>query len=251
MQRGKSGGTTHDIPVASEYVVDTRIGIEWLLEALVKAGSAAYVTSRALTTRTSVRLLGIDSRAGRLSFVPLSALPVESALLGAENVLFTTDQDGVPIEFTCQRPARVRIAERDAYAVRLPEYVIRLQRRNAYRLPSPAIVCRLELEGAHGPVITPGVLDVSAGGLDLEMPANEPPLNKDTFYTCSLFLPALGNVWVRLKIVSVTETPSARRYGCQFVDLSAPSELLLQRYIIEEQRARRRIRNAAAKKPPA
>jgi hypothetical protein len=64
-----------------------------------------------------------------------------------------------------------------------------------------------------------------------------------------MFLPALGNAWARLKVVSVTETPVARRYGCQFLDLTAPSELLLHRYILEEQRARLRSRNAAAGKP--
>jgi c-di-GMP-binding flagellar brake protein YcgR len=189
-----------------------------------------------------VRLLEIDRRGTRLLFVPLSALPVESALTGADNVLFTTDHDGVPIEFTCQHPTQVRIADTDAYAVHVPDYIVRLQRRNAYRLPAPAIECTLEAEGAHGDVVRPRVLDVSAGGIDIEMPASEPPLSRDAIYTCSMFLPALGNVWAHLKIVSVFETSPARRYGCQFLDLSAPSEVLLQRYILEEQRTRRRIR---------
>jgi c-di-GMP-binding flagellar brake protein YcgR len=249
MRRGKSRDTAYSATVPSEYVIDTRVGIERLLEALVRTNSAAYVTSRLLKERTSVRLLEIETRAGRLVFVPLSALSVASALLQAENVLFTSDHDGVPIEFTCQQPTPVRSGDMDAYAVGLPDYIIRLQRRNAYRLPAPAIVCTLELEDGHGSVITPNVLDVSGGGLDLELSADQPPLSTDTLYACSMFLPALGNAWARLKVVSVTETPVARRYGCQFLDLTAPSELLLHRYILEEQRARLRSRNAAAGKP--
>ena len=234
--------------VPSEYVVDTRVGIEQVLNAIIRAGSAAFVTSRSIPTRTSVRLLEIDGH-GRLLFVPLSALPLGLPLENAENVLFTTDHDGVPIEFTCQLPARARAGDRDVYAVGLPEYIIRLQRRNAYRLPAPGIECRLEPEESHSDPLMPSVLDVSAGGLDLEMPADGPTLGENAMYTCSLFLPALGHVWARLKVVSIFKTATGVRYGCQFVDLSAPAELLLQRYILEEQRARRRMRNAQAHEP--
>lgn len=248
MPSQKSRDPAHPTAVPSEYVVDTRVGIEQVLQAIIRAGSAAYVTSRSITTRTSIRLLEIDGY-GRLLFVPLSALPLGLPLEQAENVLFTTDHDGVPIEFTCQHPARVRAGDRDGYAVRLPEYIIRLQRRNAYRLPAPAIECRLEPEESHADPFTPNVLDVSGGGLDLEMPADGPTLGENASYTCSLFLPALGHVWARLKVVSIFKTATGLRYGCQFVNLSAPAELLLQRYILEEQRTRRRMRDAAARKP--
>jgi c-di-GMP-binding flagellar brake protein YcgR len=88
------------------------------------------------------------------------------------------------------------------------------------------------------------VLDVSAGGVDLALPLAEPPLRRNVWYACTIVLPGLGTVWVRLTVVSVFRTPDVRRYGCQFVDLPAASELLLQRYILDEQRARRRTQRS-------
>jgi c-di-GMP-binding flagellar brake protein YcgR len=155
-------------------------------------------------------------------------------------VVFTSDHDGVPVEFTCERPARTLTGGSEAYSVPFPAYIIRLQRRNAYRLPAPAVVCTLRDEASHGPDLRPTVLDVSAGGLDLAMPLTEPRLCRDVAYDCTIELPGHGTVWVRLRVVSIFKTADTRRYGCQFMNLSGPSELLLQRYILDEQRARRR-----------
>ena len=224
----------------TDFVVDTRLGIENLLQAIVKAKRPARVTSRTTREHATVRLLEIDSRTARIVFVPLSASPLQGWLNGVREIVFSTDHEGVPIEFTCERPSRTPAGNSEAYSVAFPSYIIRLQRRNAYRLPAPAIVCTLRDDLGHGEDLRPKVLDVSAGGVDLTMPLADPPLNRDVSYSCTIVLPGLGTIWVRVRVVSVFRTPDARRYGCQFVDLSAASELLLQRYILDEQRARHR-----------
>jgi c-di-GMP-binding flagellar brake protein YcgR len=165
---------------------------------------------------------------------------MQTWLNDTREIVFSTDHDGVPIEFTCQRPSRTVAGDAAAYSVAFPSYIIRLQRRNAYRLPAPAIECTLRNEAGDGADVRPRVLDVSAGGIDLALPLADPLLSRNVWYACTIVLPGLGTVWVRLRVVSVFRTPDVRRYGCQFVDLPAASELLLQRYILEEQRARRR-----------
>jgi c-di-GMP-binding flagellar brake protein YcgR len=224
----------------ADCVIDTRLGIEKLLQAIVSARRPARVASRISREQATVRLLEIDARHGRIVFVPLSANPMDTWLNTAREVVFTSDHDGVPIEFTCERPARIVAGGSEAYSVRFPAYVIRLQRRNAYRLPAPAIACTLRDESSHGPDLRPTVLDVSAGGVDLAMPLTEPRLCRDVSYDCTLDLPGHGTVWVHLRVVSIFKTADTRRYGCQFMDLAGASELLLQRYILDEQRARRR-----------
>lgn len=242
MNEGENAGSLHERGTPSDWIVDTRVGIENLLEAIVRANRPARVTSRMQGERASVRFLEIDSVHARIVFVPLSALPMHTWLSAAREIVFSTDHDGVPIEFECQRPTRIVARDAEAYAVGFPGYILRLQRRNAYRLPAPSIACTLRDESGHGADITPRVLDVSAGGLDLSMPLDEPPLSRDASYSCTIVLPALGTVWVRVQVISVFLSSDARRYGCQFLDLPAASELLLQRYILEEQRARRRSR---------
>jgi c-di-GMP-binding flagellar brake protein YcgR len=233
------GAHAHGVPV--DYVIDTRVGIEKLLRAIVQGKRPARVTSRATTESATVRLLEIDSRRARIVFVPLSACPIQTWLSSAREIVFTTDHEGVPIEFTCARPSRTAAGDASgAYVVGFPSFVIRLQRRNAYRLPAPSIQCTLRDEAGAGMEFRPHVLDVSAGGIDLTLPLTEPALNRSVLYTCTIVLPAHGTVWVRLRVVSVFRTPDVRRYGCQFMDLPAASELLLQRYILDEQRARRR-----------
>jgi flagellar brake protein len=224
----------------TDFVIDTRLGIEKVLQAIVQAKRPARVASRTTSEHATVRLLEIDSRAARIIFVPLSANALQTWLNDVGEIVFRTDHDGVPIEFTCQRPARIRVGDADVYSVGFPRYVIRLQRRNAYRLPAPDIVCTLRDDVGHGADLSPRVLDVSAGGVDLAMPLADPPLSRNVPYSCTLVLPGLGTLWVRVRVVSVFRTPDARRYGCQFLDLSSASEVLLQRYILEEQRARRR-----------
>jgi c-di-GMP-binding flagellar brake protein YcgR len=158
--------------------------------------------------------------------------------------MFQTDHGGVPIEFTCERPARTAAGNAEAYAVAFPPYVLRLQRRNAYRLPGPDIMCTLREDASGSPDLAPEVLDLSAGGLDIAMPVPAPALSRRVPYWCTLVLPGFGTIGVHVRVISEFDTAEARRYGCQFVDLPAASELLLQRYILEEQRARRRTRRA-------
>lgn len=230
----------YDVGVPADFVVDTRLGIEAILQAIVRARRPARIASRATGERATVRVLEIDARAARIVFVPLSAGSMQTWLNDAREIVFSTDHDGVPIEFTCQRPSRTVAGNAEAYRVGYPDYIIRLQRRSAYRLPEPAIGCTLRDESSDGPDLRPRVLDVSAGGVDVAMPLADPPLSKDVSYSCTLVLPGYGTIWVRVSVVSVFKTAHMRRYGCRFVDLPAASELLLQRYILEEQRARRR-----------
>jgi c-di-GMP-binding flagellar brake protein YcgR len=240
MSEGENPPRLHERGLATDFVVDTRVGIENLLQAIVHAKRPARVTCRTTSDRATVRLLEIDSRRRRLIFVPLSASEMHGWLSDAREIVFSTDHDGVPIEFTCERPSRTASDGAQTYAVRFPRYVIRLQRRNAYRLPAPEIACTLRDDFGSGPDLTPRVLDVSAGGVDLAMPLAEAPLHRDVPYACTIVLPGLGTIWVQVRVVSIFRTRDARRYGCQFVGLPAASELLLQRYILDEQRARRR-----------
>jgi c-di-GMP-binding flagellar brake protein YcgR len=231
---------------AQDLRVDTRVGIEEILRAIVQDRRPARVVSRSSNEHASVRLLDIDSHRGRITFVPLSAGPMHAWLDGARELLFHTDHGGVPIEFTCERPRRAR-RDAEGYSIDFPSYIIRLQRRAAYRLPTPDIACTLRDELGNGPELTPNVLDLSAGGLDLSMPLSAPALSTRISYVCTIVLPGFGTVWAHVRVVSALGTAGVRRYGCQFVGLPAASELLLQRYILEEQRARLRSRRARSK----
>jgi c-di-GMP-binding flagellar brake protein YcgR len=237
MKRNTSARNPRPTSVPDDWIIDSPHAIVKLLQAVVVARSPAQVSSIAGEHRAQIRFVAIDADAARLTFVLVAKGSLESWLIQAKQLVFKTVHEQVPIEFTCEGPSPADDPE--TYRVTFPEFIVRAQRRETYRLPAPDITCELRGLGQSSPAVRPQVVDISCGGIDVVMPLAEPPLSREASYACSIDLPALGVVQTDLEIVAVFETPAARRYGCRFVRPPERTEILLQRYILEEQRARR------------
>lgn len=57
--------------------------------------------------------------------------------LKSTNLTFITSQNRIKIEFNCNQIRTIQFKNRDMFAVKLPESLIRMQRRNYYRIPTP------------------------------------------------------------------------------------------------------------------
>lgn len=229
--------------------IEGAAGVAGLLAALAqaRAHTAVYLDDEAFVTTT---LIGVDG--ATLLFEPGPDAGLNSRFLEASALTFVTADAGIPVQFSCAGPARP--AAHGALAIAVPGRVLRLQRRNYYRLPGEpvhaAMKCEISCETAGGPgVLTPVVLDLSIAGLAAAAPAEAPVLAAGTRTACAIDLPGLGRIEATVEVRSDTlrvlaQGQQARRYGLAFVNMNARQVALIQRYIAEQQRARRRLETA-------
>lgn len=171
---------------------------------------------------------------------------LNSRILGSDRIVFVTSHDKVKVQFSASRIEKTRFEGRDAFRVALPESLIKLQRREYFRVTTPIAnplkcIVPIDKERRVGMV----VVDISIGGIGVVLPHTETAIEKGmTFQGCHLELPDIGNISATLIIRSVFETTlrngqPSKRAGCEFVDLSANMQSMIQRYIIKIERERR------------
>ena len=89
--------------------------------------------------------------------------------LTSTDLTFVTSLDRIKIEFKSTQIRKIEFEDRYAFAVKLPDYLIRFQRRNYFRIPTPIIVpikCVIPIPDQTAPVkaeIT--LIDISCGGI--------------------------------------------------------------------------------------
>jgi len=159
-------------------------------------------------------------------------------LLAAEHLTLVAFLASIKVQFTARHAEAVSYEGKPAFRIRLPDQVLRLQRRDYFRVQTPV---------TRPPTVlvphTPGslqyeslrVLDLSVGGLAiLSYPEKFEMTGGTTIDACFLDLPGVGSMSVGLQVRHVeplAREAGARRCGCEFVDLSPQSRLMLQRYV--------------------
>ena len=231
--------------------IDTPTGVVSMLDAIALAGSrtAAYIDGG--ETYIPTTLIGVAGKPPALVFEKGPDEELNARLLDTREITFVTSDQGVPVQFTSGRPAVVSQDGVEAFTVTVPERVLRLQRRMYYRLPGEPVHVLLKCEmpcdaGGEPATLRPSVLDLSIGGLAAAVPAEAPVLELGSRTMCMIEFPGLGRVEsiVQVRSECVKELPDrqeARRYGFEFLNLNAKSAALIQRFILEQQRARRRV----------
>lgn len=233
--------------------IDTVLGITSVLRAIAAARTRtwAYIENGAAFIPTT--LLGVSVNPPVLYFEKGPDAALNARLIAAGRIVFVTSDQGVPVQFNCLDPGVATYECVDAFGVTPPHRVLRLQRRSFYRLPGePAhrqLACEIAVEGgphASPGVLRPDVLDVSCGGLGAAVSAADPVLECGTRTTCRLDMPGTRRIdaTVEVRGASGTVLPNGlpgRRYGMAFVNLAAKSAAAIQRYILEQQRARTRF----------
>ncbi|MFC4728309.1 flagellar brake protein [Coralloluteibacterium thermophilus] len=156
-----------------------------------------------------------------------------------------TRLDSVPVRFDCG-PCRLGVHEgREAFVAPLPELVVELQRREFYRLelpPAAPLQCTLGgLEDGGEFVAT--VVDLSAGGLGLRVPAGDPRFRPGLeLARCRMDLPDEPDLRFGLRIVRLAPATfrgaEVRLAGCQFQQPGNGLQRSLNRYVMRLERER-------------
>jgi c-di-GMP-binding flagellar brake protein YcgR len=139
----------------------------------------------------------------------------------------------------------VRFEGADALRAPLPGRLLRLQRRGFYRLPGASINALMKCEIVRGDdaqkILRPAVIDISCGGMAIDIPTADGLLADDTRHTCTLDFVGLGRVDTPLLVhgsreVTLGNGSPGRRYGIEFLNLEVKSIAIIQRFINDEER---------------
>jgi c-di-GMP-binding flagellar brake protein YcgR len=194
-------------------------------------------------------LIALDTAAGEFLIDCSGSPKLNRRLLQAHRLLFYTALAKVQIRFTSASARRVEHEGREAFAVRLPETMLRLQRRECYRLLAPVtrpIRCIVPVTRQQGVrYVETRVHDISQGGVSIVAPREDIPAEPGHRYpNCRLVLPDTGSAVVTLETVFECELPrddrALGRIGCRYVSPSMPALATIQRHMMKLEREQMR-----------
>lgn len=246
------GGAAAAIDVGgdeSPYLLHARVDIAAVLRDLVRARGLASVHFGGGQDTLLTPLLRVDPAAGEIVFDCSGSERLNQALMRASKLMFIASHDKVKVRFITG-PARGEQHEgRNAFAVRMPDSMLRLQRREFYRVLAPVTrparcVIPVDRDGGVRDVEA-RLHDISQGGVAVMTRPGDLPVEIGAIYPdCRLALPDAGNVAVALRTanihtVTLLNGKQMLRVGCQFVHPSMPALALIQRYMMRLERDKR------------
>ena len=227
------------------YMVRNRHQIRHLLQSMIDQRSLINAHPDGRDQSFPSAVLEVDEHGLLLDASPLPSLNrmVESA----STLLCFGLVDKVTVRFQLQQPRRIERDGRTAFQLPLPEVVYHLQRREFYRLETPVgdpPYCLLP-DPDGGQPSRWRVLDISAGGLALMLPAPQSLLSlQSRHHGCVLQIPDSPSIPVTLVACNLREQKQANgvemtRVGLRFDDLPRGADTLIQRYIFRIDRLRK------------
>jgi c-di-GMP-binding flagellar brake protein YcgR len=197
-------------------------------------------------TTLTVTLWAVDAAQGRINLSAEPGLPQLARIVEADEAVAVAYLESIKLQFDLHGFMLVRGTHSNALQCGLPREIYRFQRRNAYRVRP---------RGAHEPVarlrhpalpdmpLALRVLDVSIGGCALWLPHDVPPLQAGTRVgEMQLELDADTRFTAAMTLQHVSgqgQAEAGARLGCEWHQLPAAAERLLQRWIDRTQQRRR------------
>ena len=231
-------------PAAEENCyIESLVGVAAVLRAAASARARAVVYLDEGDTFLHTSILGLERGDFVFEKGP-DALLNARVLSTAEMTLVTSDRE-IPVQFRFKTPQVVRFEGADALRAPLPVRLLRLQRRGFYRLPGASINALMKCELVRGDdaqkMLRPAVIDISCGGMAIDIPVADGLLVDGTRHTCTLDFIGLGHVDTPLLVhgsreVTLANGSPGRRYGVEFLNLDVKSVAIIQRFINDEER---------------
>ncbi|MEW5893848.1 MAG: flagellar regulator YcgR PilZN domain-containing protein [Pseudomonadota bacterium] len=190
-------------------------------------------------------LVGINPNTGFIYFDRGPDERINELLLASEKSTVTAMLNQVRIQFSVGRFERAKYSGEIVLKTKLPATLLRVQRREFYRLATPLtdpVKCWINLPSGTLKVV---VTDISVGGIGVLYPPSGIRLVAgEIHHGCRLALPDAAEAVVSLKVCSTYKETMKNglitlRAGCQFVNLPAPVETAIQRYILKIERERK------------
>ena len=193
-------------------------------------------------------ILDVDPELGTITFDRSPDAEQNRRALRADKLSFETTLDKIRILFKTESLQECTYDNGPALRAPIPESLIRLQRREYYRMATPVsnpvrVTIPLPIEHGGGSASFP-IADISVGGIALL--DNKLVLGNTighNYTNCRLDLPDIGIVNTTLQVrnsidLTLLNSKTNRRLGCQFMDMSRGAMAGVQRYITFLERER-------------
>ncbi|MDD5300579.1 MAG: flagellar brake protein [Gallionella sp.] len=162
-------------------------------------------------------------------------------ILESEDLIFVSTHLNVKVQFAARQTRSMEYQGYSAFYLPLPKCIYRLQRRNSFRInvqPAKPLRCAIptNIRKSSQPCEV-NLMDISAGGMKLTCVETDIELVQgQTYENCQIKLPDLGTISATVIVRSLFSLPTKsghtiKRAGCQFINLSGASNILLQRYV--------------------
>lgn len=230
----------------SQFQIQSKTEIVHILQAIMQKNGlvTAYFNQDETFVLTSILMIDKVRDEVVLDYGSNDALNLK--LLESTNTLFVAYPDKVKVQFSANQVIKTKFKDHDAFCIKLPDRLVKLQRREYYRLLTPIINplrCVIPVSEKNRIEVT--VVDFGVGGVGLMgLPPDASAEVGAIFHGCRIMLPEIGVVTVTIEIrgfqeVTLRSGAKSRRYGCQFVDAPESMQVLIQRYINKQERDRR------------
>jgi flagellar brake protein len=243
-----------DSPEQERFWLNSRIEIVALLTRLSRENVPMTLYWNHDGECAVTQILEANDDADELKLDMPGVARLRDGLLAAKELICVSFVDHIKVQFTVRSPKPAASGAYPAIQTAIPERVLRLQRREYYRVRTPETLsasCLVPYSGAQEKYESLRVLDLSVGGMAvLAYPRHFDLSESSIIDRCFLDLPGVGTVTVRMRVAHVEESAdgATRRWGCEFIDLSAHARMMLQRYVQKidvEQRKLQAKRRAA------
>lgn len=226
---------------------------------LVRSGAEIETTLRAIHAAREVvsadldsdehlfmtRLLEVDPAGGTMTIAWSDSKEGNALVLRQASITFTTNHDGLHLQFVGEHPHEVAFGAGSAIQTALPRAIFAVQRRfqPRYKVP-PSVPLRCEI--TLGPVsFDAQIVDVSKGGVGAFV--YDPGIRLEVGMTIPRarievpsHAPVLAALEVRnIKTVTRADGTMAKRAGCRFIAPASGIETLIRLFLAAVESARR------------
>ena len=230
----------------SQYLLYSKTEIKYILNAVMQKNEllSAYFNHGSVFILTTI--LMVDNAHDEIILDYGANETLNRKLLDSANVIFVTTHEKVKVKFSVNQITKTSFNGRDAFRIKLPESLLKLQRREYYRVITSIFnPLKVTFVKADGTRIEASISDISLGGVGLmNLPSSTVSEPGTRFTGCRILLPEIGVVTASIEIrnvfdVTLRSGAKSRRFGCAFLDIPASMQALIQRYIIKQDRERR------------
>lgn len=215
--------------------------MNWLRELLRSQARIQLTTPDGAAIHTVLRSL--DTPQGMLTMEAPQARDTLAPILSSDELVATAFLDKIKLQFDVSGLVAIR-GEGEVLRAPVPLRIYRFQRRQAYRVASAGqLYPALKLNGADLPRIR--VVNVSAGGVALQWPANVVPAPRaleELSGTLELEREVSFSTLLRVQHVTEGEDGAPHHVGCAFVSLAPTAARALQVFIDQAQKRERLMR---------
>lgn len=217
--------------------------MNWLRELLRSQARIQLSTPDGSAIHTVLRSL--DTPHGMLTMEAPQSREALPPVLASDELVATAYLDKIKLQFDVSGLVAIR-GDGEVLRAPVPLRIYRFQRRQAYRVASAGqLYPALKLADADLPRIR--VVNVSAGGVALQWPANVVPTPQsleELSGTLELEREVSFSTLLRVQHVSEGEDGAPHHVGCAFVSLSPNAARALQVFIDQAQKRERLMRRA-------